>query len=131
MSRLTRFFGDKRGATAVEFAIVAPLIFASVLGTFETGRALYVRNHVSEACAAGARKAVTTASATNDQIESAVLGEFPEYDQANADITVINQTISGKTFKKITVVYTHDFIINFGRELSGLTFTIDRYVPSS
>jgi Flp pilus assembly protein TadG len=125
------FWRDIKGATAVEFAIVAPLIFASVLGNFETGRALYARNHVSEACANGARAVALSATMTNTQIQAAVLAKFPAADQPNAAVTVVNQTISGKTFKKIRVVYTHDFIINFGRHLSGVTFTIERFVPAS
>lgn len=129
MSIISRFRRTRRGATAVEFAIVCPLIVASVLGTFETGRALYVRNHVSEACATGARAVAVTPTMTNDQIRTAVLAEFPTSQQPSATVTVVNQTISGRAFKRIRVVYAHEYIVKFGRALSGVTFTIDRYVP--
>lgn len=48
----------QRGATAVEFAIVAMLFFTIVLGIMEFGRVLYVWNTVQEVTRRAAREAV-------------------------------------------------------------------------
>ncbi len=48
----------QRGATAVEFALVATLFFAVLLGILELGRMLYTWNAVAEATRWGARQAV-------------------------------------------------------------------------
>lgn len=128
--RLRAFAGERAGATAVEFAIVAPLIFASVLGTFETGRALFARNHASEACAAGARAVTLTGAADESAIEAAVRAKFSADLQDEVVVNLSDETIAGGDFKKIEVVYDHDFIVNFGGGYSGVTFTITRYAPA-
>ncbi|WER46704.1 pilus assembly protein [Cupriavidus sp. WKF15] len=48
----------QRGATAVEFALVAAIFFAVLLGIMEFGRVLYTWNSVAEATRWGARQAV-------------------------------------------------------------------------
>lgn len=55
-----RVYGGRkeRGATAVEFAIVAMLFFTIVLGIMEFGRVLYVWNTVQEVTRRAAREAV-------------------------------------------------------------------------
>lgn len=131
MRRLLRgMIANEAGATAVEFAIVCPLIFATVLGTFETGRALYVRNHISEAAAAGARAVITS---ENDAaaIEAAVRARFKSAQQSLLDVNLTDETFSGADFKKIEVIYNHDFIIHLGDGLSGITLTITRYAPNT
>lgn len=51
-------FRKERGATAVEFAIVAMLFFTIVLGIMEFGRVLYIWNTVQEVTRRAAREAV-------------------------------------------------------------------------
>jgi Flp pilus assembly protein TadG len=75
-SRSTR----RRGASAVEFAIVAPVFFLVVLGIIEFGRMVMVQQVITNAAREGARIAVldsaTTARVTtrvNDYISAARL----------------------------------------------------------
>lgn len=62
----------RRGAAAVEFALVAPLFLGLVLGIVEFGRAMMVGQLVTNAAREGARLAVLN-GATNDQVEAAVV----------------------------------------------------------
>lgn len=48
----------RRAASAVEFAVVAPLLFMLVLGMIEFGRMLMVQQIVTNAAREGARKAI-------------------------------------------------------------------------
>ena len=48
----------RRGAAAVEFALVAPLFFFMVLGMIEVGRAIMVQQIITNASREGARRAV-------------------------------------------------------------------------
>jgi Flp pilus assembly protein TadG len=48
----------RRGATAVEFALVAPLFFVLVLGIIEFGRAFMVIELLNEAARQGCRQAI-------------------------------------------------------------------------
>ena len=49
----------RRGAAAVEFAIVAPVFFMMVIGIIEVGRAIMVQQVLINASRVGARQAVT------------------------------------------------------------------------
>lgn len=62
----------RRGASAVEFALVAPLFLALILGTVEFGRAIMVGQLVTNAAREGARLAIIAGS-TNAQVEAAVV----------------------------------------------------------
>ncbi len=54
------------GASAVEFAIVAPVFFMMIIGFIEFGRALMVKQVLVNASRVGARQAITTgATAAN------------------------------------------------------------------
>lgn len=125
-----RFLKNRTGAAALEFAIVAPLLFAAVLGTFETGRALYQQNHLSGAVAAGARSITLNGATDDNAIRTAIYAKYKGAEKPRINIALSQQTISGQTFKRISVTYDHDFIVKFGSNLSGLTLTATRYVPA-
>lgn len=61
--------GRRRGAAAVEFALVAPVLFLFVFGIIEFGRAFMLKEATAGAARAGVRRAVVTSgtytSATN------------------------------------------------------------------
>ena len=122
------FARNESGATAVEFALVSPLIFMSVLGTFETGRALYEQARIASACAAGAR--AVTLDAADSVIKSAVEGKYKAGEQQDLTVVVTTETISGRSFKKIEVTYDHDLIVKFGHAMSGFTLKATRYAPN-
>jgi Flp pilus assembly protein TadG len=52
---LLRFGRDERGATAVEFAMVAPFLIALFFGIFELGRALWIQGILDYAVEQAAR----------------------------------------------------------------------------
>ena len=61
----------RRGAAAVEFACVAPLLFVVILGIIEFGRAMMVSELLNNAARNGARTGALTGS-DNSAITSAV-----------------------------------------------------------
>lgn len=64
---------DRRGAAAVEFAIIAPLLFMLLLGSIELSRGFMVQQVLTNASRVGARQATTVAateSAVTDDVES-------------------------------------------------------------
>jgi hypothetical protein len=63
---------DRRGAAAVEFAIVAPIFFLLVLGMIEIGRGVMVQQIITNASREGARIAVlpgTTAAEVTTRVD--------------------------------------------------------------
>ena len=61
----------RRGAAAVEFAIVAPVFFLMILGMIEIGRGVMVQQIITNASREGARVAVL-AGATTAEVETRV-----------------------------------------------------------
>lgn len=61
---LSRVFRCRRGAAAVEMALVAPLLVAIMLGVVDFGLAANERIRLSSAARAGAQKAMTNPSDT-------------------------------------------------------------------
>lgn len=87
----------RRGAAAVEFAIVAPVFFLFVFGIIEYGRMVMVQQVITNASREGARRAVldgATAAAVSTSVEdyldsAAINGDsatvlFPQGDPENA-----------------------------------------------
>jgi Flp pilus assembly protein TadG len=74
-TRARRWPGGDRGAALVEFAIIAPLVFALLLGLFSGGIALSQRNSMTNAVREGARLGATlTHDGTwGDTVEDRVL----------------------------------------------------------
>ena len=51
---------NSTGQALVEMAIILPLLLLLVMGIFEFGRAMYIKNTLTQAARAGARTAVVT-----------------------------------------------------------------------
>jgi Flp pilus assembly protein TadG len=60
----------RRGATALEFAVVAPVFFALILGLVEFGRACMVMELLNEAARRGCRQGIIEGT-TSDKIKKA------------------------------------------------------------
>jgi Flp pilus assembly protein TadG len=75
------------GAAAVEFAIVAPVLFAVVLGIIEIGRGLMVIHLLNSAARAGCRAGVIEGKATSD-INTAVTNVLSAQGMTAEGVTV-------------------------------------------
>jgi Flp pilus assembly protein TadG len=64
--------GNRRGAAAVEFALVAPLFVLLLLGIIEFGRAMMVQQVLTNATREGARQA-TLPEATATSVQNTVV----------------------------------------------------------
>ena len=117
---------DERGATAVEFAFIVPLLIVLVLGIAEFGRAFQVSGTLS----AAAREGVRVMALQNDPAaaRAAVRDAAPTRDPAvtNAQITITPAscpaTGAGSTTVRVTVTYPMPFLTDFfgsGVDLTG------------
>lgn len=68
--RVHRF--RRRGATSVEFAIVAPLLLLVVFGMIELGRMVMVRQSLTNAARVGCREAALATTGSSQDAEDAV-----------------------------------------------------------
>lgn len=123
---LAGFSRDRSGAQAVEFAIIAPVLFAFMFGVFEIGRLTFEQNRVAGAAAAGARAVSLYGAADTTNIEAAINARLPY----TAVIELTDTTMGTQPFKKIDVTYDFDFLIKFSHSWSGVTITATRYAPA-
>ncbi len=125
MSRL-RLIGNrkKRGAAAVEFALVAPLVLLVLWGIVDIGRAFYTLNNLASAVREGARAAAVmstdpTTGTNPAAIKTIVTTDFtpigPALTAAQVTVTLANRQVTvqaGYPFAPLALV--------------GWTFTITR-----
>ena len=119
---------DEHGATAVEFAMIVPLLLVLVLGIAEFGHAFQVQGTLSAAAREGAR----VMALQNDPAaaRTAVRAASPTLDPmvTNAQITVTPSTgcpTTGTTAQnvRVTVAYPMPFLTGFFGASIGLTGT--------
>ena len=69
LHKLWGSYRRKRGAAAVEFAIVAPLFFMLLFGMIEYGRCVLVQQMLTNASREGARRGVLDGTTTQDVVD--------------------------------------------------------------
>ncbi|HLA83795.1 MAG TPA: TadE/TadG family type IV pilus assembly protein [Thermoguttaceae bacterium] len=96
----------RRGAAAVEFAIVAPVFFLMILGMIEVGRAIMVQQVITNASREGARLAVLPAR-PEDNITAMVTQRVEDVLQSagidGATVQILDET--GTTMNPQTAEY--------------------------
>ena len=88
MRRLRTFLGDRRGASAAEFALVLPLLLLLLLGIIDAGRLMWEFNRAEKATQMGVRYAVVTNPVLGvlDTYSFAVTGEVIPGDSVPVDL---------------------------------------------
>lgn len=70
MKRLKWFWKDTRGATAVEFGMVAVLMLVTLFGIIELGRIFWTQNAVQSAVELTARRFIVSTSMTDAELQT-------------------------------------------------------------
>jgi Flp pilus assembly protein TadG len=77
----------RRGASIVEFAVVAPILFVFILGIIEVGRALMATHLLTNAARQGCRAAIVGSTSTS-QITTAVVNSLQNQGISNDTVNV-------------------------------------------
>jgi Flp pilus assembly protein TadG len=112
---LMRVPGDRRGVSAIEFAILAPVLFTLVLGALDFGRLFYVRQGMEYATEQAARYYMLNPAAAQSDVTrvltSAMVGGMgAQLAVTYADTTNCNSK-STLTCTTITATYPFHFIV--------------------
>ncbi len=116
----------ERGATAVEFAFIVPLLIVLVIGVAEFGRAFQVQGTLS----AAAREGVRAMALRNDPVDArnvvqnAASSLNPAVTDAQIAISPEScpETDGGDTAVRVTITYPMPFVTDFfgaGVDLTG------------
>ena len=84
---------NRRGATLVEFAIVAPVLFLLILGMAEFGRMVMVQQILTNASREGARRAILEHAAASE-VETFVGDYLTNTSVSGATVTVAPGTLT-------------------------------------
>jgi len=97
------FRRDAGGATAVEFALILPVLLTFLLGLIEFGRAMWIRNTMQYAVEDAARYAAITSGATSSDVTTFAQSRLLALDSATVTFSVTFGASS------VTVSATHSF----------------------
>ena len=103
-----RIRGAETGATAVEFAIVFPLVVTFMFALIDGGRLMASRLMLTNAVSAGARVAAMDSTSSTTSVQSAVNAAAPSLTMANFSVTTYSGTTA--TTKAFTARATGDKI---------------------
>lgn len=118
---MRKFRGD-RGAEAVEFALIAPILILLVLGIAEFGRAYYVQSMVS----AGARDGVRVMALQNnpEAAKDAARNGAAPLDIHNIIVSPTScDAVPGEAAQTAQVTITYDFEFLSGLFGAGMTLS--------
>ena len=116
-------FGSERGVSALEFTLIAPLLFVLIFGMIEFSIFFYDKAMITNAAREGARAGIIAKSPrmTEGEIEQVVLKyaqkhliTFGDDILSVEDITIEPSSLEGAKFGddlKVTVNYQYDFLV--------------------
>ncbi len=108
-----RFGTDCRGATAVEFSFILPVLLTFILGIFQLGWGIFCGNDVRHAIERAARIYISNPSATDQQFLSAVTSNLTTVNISTVAITVTKPTSAGAQMANIAWTYNYGLHIPF------------------
>jgi len=114
----------ERGASAVEFAFIVPLLIVLVLGIAEFGRGFQVQGTISAAAREGVRAMAlqNDAAAARSVVKNAASSLKPGLTDTQITITTCPSTGIGSTYVRVTIKYPMPFLTKFfgsGVDLTG------------
>ncbi len=90
------------GATAVEFAVVAPVLLLLVFGLFESSRLVMVQQALTNAAREGCRKAVLATTTSEDDVKAEVRNHLRAAIASSWDINIVRVTVNPSNFDDLT-----------------------------
>ena len=107
-------FGE-RGAAAVEFAILLPVLMLILFGIIEFGMIMYSREVITNASREGARSGIVQATAkpTEAQIQAVVTNYLngTGIDPNVTTISVVGEGLTAPNTLTVTVTYPYNFFV--------------------
>lgn len=128
---LTLLRADHRGATVTEFALVAPVLLAMLLGVVQLGVGLYAQAGLKSAVEDAARYATLWPAPTETQIKARITAN--QFGMDSAQITGPTVTFSsGANPAYVTITMGYNLTINYvlGTQTIALSETRRAFIVS-
>lgn len=107
-----RCFGRcRKGAAAVEFALVAPTLFLVLMGLFEFGLFAWNRHSLEHATEETARVVMMKTAVTDTQVAAEIKARASSIPADEITASVTQETIGPTTFVTMSVAYTYNYFL--------------------
>jgi Flp pilus assembly protein TadG len=116
---------QRRGAAAVEFAVVAPVMFMVIMGMFELGRAMSIQQVLTNAAREGARESTligATVASVTDVVEG--YASAVSIDGVTTNVTPDPSTVTSGELVTTTVSVNYNPLSGYGVGWFGRDFQI-------
>ena len=128
INHLRRLKWDVAGATAVEFAVVGPVLFILVFGIIQTGLLIFTKQQLHYAVESAVRSVMINPAMAESEVRTHILNKMSTIN--DSDLVVIAPI--GTTFlnsiemRNIIAEYDFNFFVPYSN-LSSMTLTSDGY----
>ena len=128
INHLRRLKWDVAGATAVEFAVVGPVLFILVFGIIQTGLLIFTKQQLHYAVESAVRSVMINPAMAESEIRTHILNKMSTIN--DSDLVVIAPI--GTTFlnsiemRNIIAEYDFNFFVPYSN-LSSMTLTSNGY----
>lgn len=111
MKRVQRFFEDRAGAAALEFALIGLPFILLLLGLIEVGRGLHIRTALDAAADRAQRVILIDPTASAAKIEAAIRTGFQAGQPDLLAITYATESLAGTDYRLVTIEYAMNLIL--------------------
>ena len=112
MTMIGNFLRDRAGASAVEFAIVANLFVALLLGGFAIGYVFVVKSDLEQSITAAERYALINEE-DDTELAAIIRGKLATYDGSKIALKLSRGSTGGVDYVKADISYAIDLGIDF------------------
>lgn len=125
------FVSDQRGASAVEFAIVSPVLIVMLIGIVMFGWAMHSVHTVRLAVEEAGRALLLNNSLTQTQLQAMVQANLASVGAPSATLSLAaDSSVAGVTAKRISATSAFTISVPFLPDY-GITYTTSVVVPIS
>jgi Flp pilus assembly protein TadG len=124
---MRRFWADEAGSSAVEFSIIASILFFLLLAVLQLGWALQIRNKLATAADRGVRYAMINPTATNSSISTYVTQAVPDYNSSSLSVATTTEIVGAISYRVIRTSYTMGLL---GLPVATVTLNVSRRTPT-
>jgi Flp pilus assembly protein TadG len=120
-----RVVADKRGVSAIEFAIAIGFLAMIILSSLDFGRTLAARNEMSHALSRATRAVNLNPNTTPEEVQEFLEGALARYEGTDLDVQI--DEIDGTSYMRISVSFPFNSSMPF-RE-AETTLTVSTQAP--
>jgi Flp pilus assembly protein TadG len=110
-ARMLRFGRCRKGAAAVEFALVAPTLFIVLMGLFEFGLFAWNRHSLEHATEETARVVMMKTAISDTQVAAEIKARASSIPADEISASVTQETVGTTTFVTMSVAYTYNYFL--------------------